>query len=177
MNDLESWIREPIRLPLLVLGAGMEWMRRVTAAPFEALSRFVPAQVDPLRKETQEMKDQDLGGDDVKLVRYKILFVKREYEAVLDEGEALVTYPTRGGEMSGLKIGELVEKAARNEVRPPKSWPSEYPDTTATGWTIPEQDRRYIRFYFEVLDRFPREKAEYDREQVKVLHDISRKIG
>lgn len=184
MSGPGAWIREPARLPLLFLGAGIEWMRCLVLAPLEAMGAAVPpvsAARSPIsRKEMLEMRDQDLGGDDVKLVRYKILFVKREYEAVLHEDETLVTYDTRGGDFGGLRIGDFMEQAARDEIKRPKAWPDGYPPPPKKpipGWKIPEEDHKHVRFYFEVLDRFPREKAEYDREQVRVLRDISEKIG
>src|SRR6476646_6998407 len=38
------------------------------------------------------MADQDLSGDDLKVVRYRIIFTKRDYEGTLDEGEDTVNY-------------------------------------------------------------------------------------
>src|SRR5437588_561310 len=41
-------------------------------------------------KEIEKMRDKDLSDDQLKLVRYKILFVKRDYEAAFPEREEVV---------------------------------------------------------------------------------------
>src|SRR5215510_11952109 len=43
------------------------------------------------RQEARHMADRDLHDDMLKLVRYKILFVKRDYEHVFKEVEELVS--------------------------------------------------------------------------------------
>jgi hypothetical protein len=139
-------------------------------------------------QEKRAMRDQDLSGDDVKLVRYKILFVKRDLEVAFPEEEDLVTYPTRPAEYGGLRVADFMRRAwgvlPSEEAAPkiPAKWqsagyPGESHRSPEGGWRVPPEDERYVKLYFEVLDRFPREAAEYDKQKVEVLRDISRKIG
>jgi hypothetical protein len=57
----------------------------------------------------------------------------------------------------------------------PGSWKN-YPDKKyifngyLTGF--PHEDKKYLRVYFEVLERFPREKFRHDERQIEVLEDI-----
>src|SRR5438094_17930 len=39
-------------------------------------------------------------------------------------------------------------------------------------WTIKEEDKKYIAFRVDLLDQLPKQRAEYDREQVEVLKEI-----
>jgi hypothetical protein len=41
---------------------------------------------------------------------------------------------------------------------------------------IPECDQKYIQIYFEVLQRWERETAEYDKQQVEALRGIREEI-
>jgi len=181
----------PVRVWSMAAGWMSEMMGTMAAAAVPPTQNAAPTPAAPpsgrgatsgARKETAGMRDRDLSGHDVKLVRYRILFVKREYEAAFPETDDLLTYATRPEEYGGLKVAEFMGRAYAGEVPQPEKWArKDYPGddhgTPQGGWSIPSDDRQYVRFYFEVLDRFPREKAEYDKEQVQVLRDISAKIG
>ena len=123
--------------------------------------------------------DQDLSGEDtLKLVRYKILFVKRDYEVAFDEKEDLVSYSTTTPDWAALKICEFTENLKTTKV--PEKWDKKkYPKKASGGniVEIPTEDRKYIRIYFEVLQRWDREEAEYDKQQVEVLREIREEIG
>jgi len=129
------------------------------------------------------MRDQDLSGaDTLKLVRYKILFVKRDYEAVLtEEKEELVAYDTTGPAWAALKICDFM--GSLKLARRPAKWSEKhcdyyYPPGISGEYIeeIPECDHKYIQIYFEVLQRWERQSAEYDREQVEALRGIRRGI-
>src|SRR5262245_29028388 len=69
---------------------------------------------DSSQKESHEMKDDyantrdyDLSGDNLKIVRYRIVFTKRDYETTLDQGEVVVNYSTNGGSLGGIKVSEF----------------------------------------------------------------------
>jgi beta-mannanase len=170
---------------------GMDWMirtmRDVQGASAAGLSRTMETFSGTVGTATnfqEEMRminrDQDLSGDDLKLVRYRILFIKREYEAAFPEEDDLVSYSIPGTDWAGIKVAEFMERAKEGGVPVPAKWQRlSYPPSKPgiQGWVIPEEDRQYVRMYFEVVQRIEREKAEYDREQVKVLREISRKIG
>lgn len=125
------------------------------------------------------MVDQDLGSDELKVVRYRIIFRKRDYETELHSGEAIVNYPTDGGSFGALRIVDFFERVAAGNVRLPLKWKQlgYPPGAPETGWKIPVDDRRYIGFQYEVIRHEERQEKEYDREQVKVLRDIASKIN
>jgi hypothetical protein len=140
---------------------------------------------------TEEIKrmDKDLNDDMLKLVRYKVLFVKREYEYAFDEEEALVSDNMDGSAFTAWKIAEFIQKLGRqkggNIPRPisvPGTWKN-YPDDKdehgkllyredgkLTGF--PEGDKKYLRVFYEVLERYSREKFKYEEEEINVLKDI-----
>jgi hypothetical protein len=131
--------------------------------------------------EDKVMTDQDLGGDDLKYVTYAILFTKRDFEATLEKKqEDLVNYPTNPASFGGLKIAEFMGKVARGQISRKAIWgDKEYRPKGAasdTSWEFDDDDKRYIVFDFEVVRRIPREEAEYDRDQVKVLREIRQSI-
>jgi hypothetical protein len=132
-------------------------------------------------KEEKDMGDQDLGGDDLKVVRYRIIFTKRDYEAVLDEAdEEIVDYPTDGGSFGGLKVADFMGKVAAGRVNLPVEWRGkDYPEKNSPrrGWRIPRDDQRYIAFIYEVIRRVERQDANYDKEEVKALRQIRDAIG
>ena len=138
------------------------------------------------------MPDQDLSGaDTLKLVRYKIAFVKRDYEVVFPEKEDIVSYDTTGPAWAALKIAEFM--GSLNDIDRPKKWMA-YPaggcepgcntvyppgakETESKIMKIPDCDRKYIQIFFEVLQRWEREPADYDKQQVEVLRGICVELG
>ena len=62
------------------------------------------------------MPDQNLSGDDLKLVRYKVLFVKRDYEYAFREQEELVHEDLRGEDFTSWKIAEFIQSLHKNKV-------------------------------------------------------------
>jgi hypothetical protein len=133
--------------------------------------------------------DQDLGGEDLKVVRYRIIFTKRDFEDDLKKGEETVNYPTNGGSFGGLKVAEFINelrlegkplpstwitgcypwKSYRDENDPPNADPRKY-------YGIPPEDHRYITFLYEVLRHVEREEKEYDKEQVRILRGIQERL-
>jgi hypothetical protein len=152
---------------------------------------------DPQDKESDAMvDDKALGSEDLKTVRYRIIFTKRNHETTLKEAEATVNYATDPMSLSGRYISDFWAAAAlgqergalkrlyaadyhealRPGVAPPQKITKAEVEDEATypklPWTIPDDDKRYIAFRVELLDQLPRQKAEYDREKVDVLREI-----
>jgi hypothetical protein len=129
------------------------------------------------------MDDQDLGGDDLKYVRYAIVFTKRDFEATLEENsQELVNYSTNGGSFGGLKIAKFFQKLndpARGVTRPQVWVETNYPPevTDEQHWIIPAEDEKYVTFLYAVERRLPRQDGDYDRRKVTVLREISDKLG
>ena len=137
-------------------------------------------------KEKEEM-DQDLRDDMLKLVRYKVLFVKREYEHAFEEQEDLVSENLDGAAFTAWKTAEFIQRLAEMETRVPEKWGS-YPQNRdgRIYWKeveqngrkqkyllgLPDEDKKYLRIYHEVLDRYPRERFKYEEQQIDVLREI-----
>jgi hypothetical protein len=186
------FLAQLVRLPMAALAYGvdvfvktMQESQRAVNQPGEPPSvakvnnSQAPIYQAPIYKEIKEMADQDLSGDELKVVRYRIIFKKRDLEVTLASGEELVNYDTDGASFGALKIAEFVTKVGAGEVTKPDLWKEErYARTRPDkAWSIPKEDRRYIGFLFEVLRHEPRQEKEYDREQVKELRKIADRIG
>jgi hypothetical protein len=100
--------------------------------------------------------DQTLNNDSIKLVRYKILSVKRGDERIVKDagGEELVTDNMDAAAYTAWKIAEHCNK-----------------------FQISDDDRKYLRVYFEVLETYPRQEFKYHEDQIKVLKEIRDNIG
>ena len=136
------------------------------------------------------MADRDLHDDMLKLVRFKILFVKRDYEHVFKEVEELVSDNTDAASYTAWKIAEFIQSLGKDsEVKVPKGWedylkreetkPNQYTEQKGTDLMltgIPEDDKKYLRVYFEVLERYTRERFKYEEEQIDILRDISKTL-
>lgn len=127
-------------------------------------------------KEDREM-DKDLRDDMLKLVRYKVLFVKREYEHAFAEREDLVSDNLDGNAFTAWKVAEFIQELGRGATEVPAKWREKgYP---AAGHRrggalvgLAEEDKKYLRVYYEVLERYPREKFKYEEQQIRVLEQI-----
>jgi hypothetical protein len=129
-------------------------------------------------------QDKDLHDDMLKLVRYKILFVRREYEYAFPEQEDLVSDNMDGSAFTAWKIAEFIQDLHREMTRVPLKWvdkkyATEYWSDPKNGGYLtglPHEDKKYLRVYYEVLERYPREKFKYEEQQIKVLEDIRDRI-
>jgi hypothetical protein len=127
-------------------------------------------------KEERKMPDTDLSNDMLKLVRYKILFVKRDYEVAFPEREELVSDNLTSTAYTGWKIAEFIQNL--DEIDAPAKWRDQkYPRDFGNAKDIrirklPEDDKKYLRVYFEVLDSYVREQFKYEEDQIDVLKEI-----
>jgi hypothetical protein len=134
-------------------------------------------------KETIKMNDTDLSDDMLKLVRYKILFVKRDYETAFPEREELVHDNMTGDAFAAWKVAEFIQLIGTIIV--PMKWIKKnfpkgrtYTDAERAGTatttinSLDEDDKKYLRVYFEVLARYEREEARHAEDQIKVLEEI-----
>ena len=98
------------------------------------------------------MADMDLSDDQVKLVRYKVLDLRRGGENVLFSGEELL--------WENMTADAYKVRVTAKFMR------------TAGGLAIPEADLSFLRVWFEVLDRYEREKLHYDEQNLIKLQGI-----
>jgi len=119
----------------------------------------------------------------LKLVRYKILFVKREYEVAFPEQEDLVSENMDSTAFTAWKVAEFIQGLERGETRVPHRWHDKsYPPEDCVGGDgklhrLPEEDKKYLRVFYEVLERYPREKFKYEEQQIRVLEQIRDKLA
>jgi hypothetical protein len=127
------------------------------------------------QEEEEKMPDTNLSDEMLKLVRYKVLFVKRDFETAFPEVEELVHENMSSSTYTGWKIAEFIQNLHHGKTDIPKKW-TNYPgeefrkDGKLTGF--PEGDKKYLRVYFEVLDRYVREEFNYEEDQIDVLKEI-----
>jgi len=137
-------------------------------------------------KEKIKMSDKDLSNNDkLKLVRYKILFIKRDYETAFPEHEELVSDSMDDTGYTAWKIAQFIQRLADKKTEVPAKW-NGYPENRAapalpyrdhnTLLGLPEDDKKYLRVYFEVLDRYDREEAKYEQQEIDVLKQIRDRI-
>lgn len=128
-------------------------------------------------KETGKMPDKDLNDDQLKLVRYKILFVKRDYEVAFPEREELVHDNISGEAFTAWKIAEFIQRLDREPI--PDRWKKKdylkfrEGDDRRFIHRLDEDDKKFLRVYYEVLERYVREE---DDSEVDVLKDIKKAI-
>jgi len=137
-----------------------------------------------IQGEARRMPDKDMHDDMLKLVRYKILFVKRDLEYAFPEKEELVAENTDAAGYTAWKIAEFIQKLRETPI--PEKWRSKkYPrEVHETSPPSPppmiddleEDDKKYLRVYFEVLERYPRERFRYEERQIQVLEEIRDKM-
>lgn len=147
-------------------------------------------QTQTIEKETTKMRDTDLHNrstdpackpdcDTLKLVRYKILFVMRDYECAFPETEELVADDLTESAYTGWKIAEFIQNLDRDEfrARAPQRW-RDYLRQECEGRNHPnDDDKKFLRVYFEVLERYPREKLRYEEDQLEELRNINRNLA
>lgn len=124
--------------------------------------------------------DKDLRDDMLKLVKYKVLFVKREYEHAFREQEDLVSENMDGQSFTAWKVAEFIQSLAKRDTKVPARWGKAYPEGFRDGEVLtglPDEDKMYLRIYYEVMDRYPREKFEYEERQIEVLEEIRDGLG
>jgi hypothetical protein len=149
---------------------------------------------DSQEKESSAMiDDRALGSEDLKTIRYRIIFTKRNHETTLKEDEATVNYVTDQGSLGGRYISDFWAAATlggehearqrliragyydiRDAAAPAVPIP---PDVLQRNppprWTIKDEDKKFITFKADLLDQLPRQKAEYDRERNEELRRIA----
>jgi len=124
-----------------------------------------------------------LRGDDLKLVRSRILFVKRGYEFAFPAQEDLIADDLEVGVFEAWKVAEFVQRMADPENAPaiPAGW-AEYPPggcRHANGRLrrFPTGDSKYLRVFFEVLNYYRREDLRYHENQLRLLREIGEALG
>jgi DNA-binding MarR family transcriptional regulator len=128
------------------------------------------------------MSDKNLRDDMLKLVQYKILFLKRDYEHAFPKQEEFVADNIDETGYTAWKIAAFIQQLREQRHTPvPENW-KQYPPhdpqwregSTLIGF--PEEDKKYLRVYYTVLERWPRETFNFEEKQIEVLEQIRDKM-
>jgi hypothetical protein len=117
-----------------------------------------------------------LNDEGLKLVRYKVLFVKRDLETVLEQRDELVSDKLDDQDFISWKTAEFMQRLST--VNAPARWvQKKYPQEYRAGaesklQSIPDDDQKYLRVYFEIIDTYPREDFRYDEREIDALEGI-----
>ena len=142
---------------------------------------------DPQTDSRTSGNEDGIGGetmadDLLKLVRYQVLFVKREYEVAFPERDELIAENMDAEAFTAWKIAEFIQELALGTTPAPRKWrdrgfPAARHLKDGSLISLAEADKRYLRVHFKVLDRFPRERLKYEERQIVVLEQIRDGLG
>jgi hypothetical protein len=135
------------------------------------------------------MMDKDLRDDMLKLVKYRVLFVKREYETAFFEHEDVIEDNLDASALTAWKTAEFAKHLLEHGERIPQKWGDTYPPKEFRGTRdsdgnfvkqedgkffngVRDEDKKYLRVSYEVLERYPRERFKYEEQQIKILEEM-----
>ena len=115
--------------------------------------------------------------DRLRLIRFKVLFLKRDLECAFPEQEELVAEEIPKDGFISWKIAEFIQQMSSGEVKQPGKWKDKNyppPPNVKGGYvmSLPDKDKRFLRVYCQVLDTYDRERMNYERDQIDVLKEI-----
>src|SRR5215831_5795101 len=99
------------------------------------------------------MGNKDLNNNNIKLVKYTIVCIARKHERVLHADERIVIDPMSPATFASWMIADYLQ--------------SEH---------ISDEEKKYPRVSFDVLDSWPREAFAYEERQIEVLKRIRDKL-
>lgn len=126
--------------------------------------------------------DVDLGGTDLKHVRYQVLFAKQGDEVTLREGSEIVAGDITGATFVAQKKAEFLSDLERGQIAVPLNWDLQgHPpnglvrDGKLVG--LPVEDLKYIEIYIKLTSRYVRDEPEYAQDQVRALKELNDLLG
>lgn len=161
----------------------------------------IPLKEDKKLMETNQnfCKPDPKDGKCLVLWRYKVLFIKRDFEHAFPEQEDLI--PDDVTDITAWKIAEFIQQLGHCKVEVPRKWiEKRYPnpkkywrtdchgkngngeiedvDEAAGGDTriylvgLPEEDKKFLRLYSQQLASYARQDPKYEERQIEVLEQI-----
>lgn len=112
-----------------------------------------------------------LEDDMVKLVAYTIVSLKRGQERIMDggEGSVIVTDNMTGKAFTSWILAKYLQEKV--EV------PCDPAGEKQRADLIPSEDLKYLRVYYVVSNRWPRENLEFEQKQVERLKQIRNELA
>lgn len=142
------------------------------------------------QKEEKDMWDRESGENDLKVVRYWVLFDKRDYEEIFSSGEIEPRLNRTDGVelvLGRQSIEEFRgEKRTRfrqqlNNIRRPEKWRNKQYPPRVTGDNIehlPDGDfDEYTQVIVEVIHQQARRDRDYEKDKVDLLGVINHSIN
>lgn len=124
-----------------------------------------------LEQATNEQQASDLTNledDSVKLVAYTIVSLKRGHEKILDggEGSVLVTERMTGKAFTSWILAKYMQQEIDNPKKPGSKIRRGDPEL------LPREDLKYLRVFYVIPTRWPREPLEFEQKQIRTLREI-----
>jgi len=115
-----------------------------------------------------------LEDDMVKLVAYTIVTLKRDHEEVMDGGQdsVIVTDNMTGEAFSSW----IVAKYLQEEVEVSSAADPKKTEKRQRSSQIDEEDLKYLRVYYVVSYRWPRQPAKFEERETEVLRRIGERM-
>jgi len=109
-----------------------------------------------------------LEDDTVKLVAYTIVSLKRGSERILDggQGSVIVTDNMTGKAFMSWILAKYMQQKIDDPAHPGKKVRRGDPRL------LPRDELQYLRVYYVVSTRWPREPLKFEQKQVKILREI-----
>lgn len=123
-----------------------------------------------------------LDDEMVKLVAYTIVSIKRDEEKVMEgeqsEGSIVVTDRMSGEAFAAWMIANYMQAELATIDQKRKNAPDDK-EKRAIEEQLKEleKERKYLRVYFVVSTRWPREPKKFEEREVEVLREIKEKLA
>ena len=136
-----------------------------------------------INKGDRSMSHQEFSEDYCTVVDYQIVFVKRDYEAMLDSRSAIVVESMDGNGFTAWKIAEFIDRMKSGHIELPHEWEKskldvvpgtgnyDLKDNKLTG--LSKDDQKELRVTFQILQTVDRPAAQYEEDKVDALKDIA----
>ena len=112
----------------------------------------------------------------VTTVDYQIIFTKRDFEAVLEDGTRTVAKAMTGSGFASWKIAEFIRKTDASGIKPiPEEWENEDVDKVLEKGPVRRLRRdvlEYLQVEYQVLNTLERKQPRYEGDQVDALQGI-----
>jgi hypothetical protein len=130
----------------------------------------------PVAKPPAEAADNDLQDDLLKLVHYQVLFVRCGYEVTLSTRTELVAENLDDAAFTAWKIAEFIQDLQGGLIPAPPRWRERPPPGAELRdgklVVLRAEEKKYLRVNYEVRERFPRKRFNYEERQLKALRQI-----
>ena len=112
----------------------------------------------------------------VTTVDYQIIFTKRDFEAVLEDGTITVAKAMTGSGFASWKIAEFIRKTDAHGIKPiPEEWENEDVDKVLEKGPVRRLRRdvlECLQVEYQVLNTLERKHTRYEEDKVDALQGI-----